>query len=154
MMMIVRRMTLCCLCNSYKRRVARVPVARHNKSNYRLTSLGEVTCRSSFAMEVSLQLKRWFEASLQSLIDGIESVDKILPFLRGKDVISDSDCKEILAERGEKQRVELCLLKVIKNDQTSLYRNVWAALSLPYPRLYADVCIRLHERFGPAVLEG
>jgi hypothetical protein len=105
-------------------------------------------------MDVSLQLKRWFEDSLQTLIDGIESVEKIMPFLRAKAVISDGDCEEILTERGSKQRVELCLLKVMKNDQTTLYRNVWAALSLPYPRLYADVCRRLHERFGPAVLEG
>lgn len=111
-------------------------------------------CSCVPAMDVCLQLKRWLESSLPSLIDGIESADQILPFLRAKDVISDEDCEEILSERAEKQRVELCLLKVLKNDATSMYHNLLAALSLPCPQLYAAIFRRLEEQFGPAVLQG
>ncbi|XP_065842749.1 disks large homolog 2-like isoform X2 [Oscarella lobularis] len=99
-------------------------------------------------------VRNWLRGELPRLLREIESLDLVLPYLKARGVLTDDDCADIRRENGAKASVELCLVRVFRQDASSLYHNFLVSLSLPYPRLYASLYRGMRSQFGEASVRG
>lgn len=99
-------------------------------------------------------VRNWLRGELPRLLREIESLDLVLPYLKARGVLTDDDCADIRRENGAKASVELCLVRVFRQDASSLYHNFLVSLSLPYPRLYASLYRGMRSQFGEKSVRG